>query len=83
MHDIGTMSEEDILREIAALLARSRSRTQMVGDALREVGVLLIVFAPLETLFNPGVSSWWATGAIVALGLVAGFLGIALEDKHK
>ena len=80
---MNTMSEEDLLREIARTLTKPKSRTQMVGEALREIGVLLLVFAPLETLFNPGVSSWWETAAMVALGLVAGLLGIALEGKYQ
>jgi len=27
------------------------------GEFVREMGFLLVVFAPLETIFNPGVSS--------------------------
>ena len=40
-------------REIADLLAKSKSRSEIIGEFLREVAVLLTVFAPLEALFSP------------------------------
>jgi hypothetical protein len=73
------MSEEDILREIAATLEKPKTHTHMIGEFLREASVLIVVFAPLETLFNPGVSSWRETATIVALALVVGYLGMRLE----
>ena len=54
-----SVSDEDILREIAGLLRQPKSHTQMIGEFLREASVLIVVFAPLETLFNPDVSPWW------------------------
>jgi hypothetical protein len=76
------MNDEEILREIAATLKKPKSHTHMIGEFLREASVLIMVFAPLETLFNPGVSSWWETAAIVALGLVVGYVGMRLEVRH-
>jgi hypothetical protein len=73
------MSDDDALREIAGILKKPKTHTQMIGEFLREASVLIVVFAPLETLFNPGVSSWWETAAIVALGLVVGYVGMRLE----
>jgi hypothetical protein len=76
------MSDEDVLREIAAILTRPKSRAQMAGEFLRELCVLVVVFAPLETLFNPGVTSWWETAAMVAFGFALGLLGMRLEERQ-
>jgi hypothetical protein len=76
------MSDEEILREIATILAKPKSRGQMAGEFLRETCVLVVVFAPLETFFNPGVASWWETGAVVALALALGLIGMRLEERQ-
>jgi hypothetical protein len=54
----------------------------MAGEFLRELCVLVVVFAPLETLFNPGVTSWWETAAMVAFGFALGLLGMRLEERQ-
>ena len=46
------------------------------------MGFLLVVFAPLETIFNPGVSSSWETAAIVAFGFALVYAGMRLEEKQ-
>jgi hypothetical protein len=76
------MSDEDALREIAGILEKPKTRRQMIGELLREASVLIVVFAPLETLFNPGVSSWWETAAIATLGLAVGYIGMHLEVRQ-
>ena len=77
------MSEKEVLREIARILTKPKSRSHMVGEFLREASVLLIVFVPLETVFNPGISSWWETSATVGVALIAGLLGMGLEEKQS
>lgn len=77
------MADEDVLREIADLLARPTSRSEMVGEFLREVAVLLIVFAPLEALFNPGALPWWEIATIVAMASVVGYVGMRLEETQQ
>ena len=60
------MADDEIFREIARLLAKSKSRSEMAGEVLREIAVLLLVFAPLEWLFNPGVLRVGDRCAVVA-----------------
>jgi len=75
------VADEDVLREIADLLARRKSRIEMMGEFLREIAVLLLVFVPLDAAFNPGALRSWQIGAIVALAFGVGYLGMRLEEK--
>lgn len=77
------MADEDVLREIADLLARRKSRREMVSEFLREVAVLLVVFVPLDALFNPGALRWWEIGIIVAIALGVGYVGMRLEETRQ
>ena len=77
------MADDEILREIADLLAKPKSRGEMAGDFLREIAVLLLVFAPLEALFNPGVWNWWEIAAVVLLALALGHTGMRIEEGRK
>ncbi len=76
------MAEEDVLREIADLLARRKSRIEMMGEFLREIAVLLLVFVPLDAAFNPGALRWWQIATILVLALGVGYLGMWLEEKQ-
>ena len=76
------MADEDILREIADLLASSKSRTEMAAEFLREVAVLVLVFAPLDALFNPGALPWWQVGALAAVAMGVGYLGVRIEERR-
>ena len=76
------MSEEALLREIVELLARRKSRTEMIGEFLREVSALVIVFVPLDAVFNPSALSGSAVSAIVILAFVVGFTGIRIEESR-
>lgn len=77
------MADEDVLREIADLLARPKSSSEMAGEFLREIAVLLMVFGPLEALFNPGALWWWEIAAIVAAAFGLGYWGMRLEETRK
>jgi hypothetical protein len=77
------MADEDVLREIADLLARPKSSSEMAGKFLREIAVLLMVFGPLEALFNPGALRWWEIAAIVAAAFGLGYWGMRLEETRK
>ena len=76
------VADENGLREIANLLGRPKSRSEMAGEFLREVAVLVIVFAPLEALFNPGALPWWESMAIVAGAFGLGYLRMRLEETR-
>ena len=77
------MPHEDVLREIADLLARRKSRSEMIGEFLREVAVLLTVFVPLEALFNPDALRWWEILTIVAAASGVGYTGMRLEETRQ
>jgi len=76
------MTDGNVLREIADLLARPKSRSEMVGELLREIAVLLVVFVPLDAAFNPGALRWWQIATIFVLALGVGYLGMWLEEKQ-
>ena len=76
------MADENVLREIADLLARPKARGEMAGEFLREVAVLLVVFLPLESLFSPGALPWWGTAAMVAAAFGVGYIGVRLEETR-
>jgi len=76
------MPHEDVLREIADLLARTKSRGEMAGECLREMAVLVMVFAPLEALFNPGDLPWWGIAALTGLAVGLGYWGVRLEETR-
>ena len=83
LHRLQSVADDEILREIARLLATSKSRSELTGELLREIAVLLLVFAPLEWLFNPGVARWWEIVALVAGAVVVGYWGIRIEEARK
>jgi hypothetical protein len=76
------VADENVLREIADLLARRKSRIEMIGEFLREIAVLLVVFVPLDAAFNPGTLRWWQIASISMLALGVGYLGMWLEEKQ-
>ena len=76
------MASADLLREIASLLARRKSRGEMAGDFLREIAVLLVVFVPLEAVFNPGALRWPQIAVIVGLALGIGYIGMRIEERQ-
>jgi len=60
-----------------------KSIAEMAADALREMAILLFVFAPLEFALNekPVLTSS-DVGAIVGLGAMLFGLGLILERKR-
>jgi hypothetical protein len=54
------------------------------GEALRDVGILLLVFVPLDVMVQYGLKTWWESWLLVgAAGLSWGLieLGIKIEGK--
>jgi hypothetical protein len=59
-------------------VAERRQKPQMLGDFLREIAVLAIVFYPIEAEFKEVFS--WSIFALVALGaIIFLWLGMILE----
>jgi hypothetical protein len=55
-----------------------RDRSQLVGDFLREVAVLMIVFYPLEAYFQ-NKFDWWGFSFVLALVTILFWRGMMLE----
>jgi len=77
------MSEEELLREIADLLSKRKSRSEMVSEFLREIALLLVVFVPLDALFAPQVLSLSTIAAIIGFALAVGYVGMRLEESRR
>jgi hypothetical protein len=57
----------------------------MIGEALRETGVLLLVFIPLDHLFSehPVLSSWGVIVAAVGYGVGLFGLRVVIEETRE
>ena len=55
----------------------------MPGEFLREISVLLLVFAPLDALFNPNASSLWVIAALVGFAWAVGYVGMRIEESRR
>ena len=63
-----------------------RVRSRLYGESIRELGVLLLVFVPLETLLrNCGTSDlvWSAIGVLAGLGLIVYGVNVQAEGEDK
>lgn len=56
-----------------------RRATTLVGETLRELGMLVLVFAPLDSLFQRGGPPWTFVIRLIVLGLILVVLGIMIE----
>jgi hypothetical protein len=57
---------------------------QMTGEFLRELGVLLVAFTPLDYLFADGTAlTRDRIGAIVGLGVGFFFVGMLIERTRR
>lgn len=58
----------------------------MIGEALRDVGILAAVFIPLDHLFSDGkedLPTWIVVIATVTYGGVIWFLGVLIEEHRE
>ena len=58
---------------------------ELWSEALRDVGVLLIVFAPLETLLKSGHGTsldWLVATGVAVLGLLLLWIGVKIETRE-
>jgi type IV secretory pathway VirB2 component (pilin) len=53
----------------------------LLGETIREMGVLIVVFAPLEAMFAQGATSLTRVVAVALLGAVLVASGIILETR--
>jgi hypothetical protein len=61
-----------------------RNRYELLGESIREIGILLLVFVPLDATFYQGEIKWPAIIGLVILGAAGVALiaaGIVLEGR--
>jgi hypothetical protein len=62
----------------------ARHRYELWGESLREIGVLLVVFVPLEMLLQPNAPPRWTNMVIFAgVGFILIWFGIWIEASEK
>lgn len=59
-----------------------RKAYHLVGESLREIGILLLVFGPLDALFQRGRPSLLAVTPFIATGLLFTCSGIIIGAKE-
>jgi hypothetical protein len=69
---------------VDALLCRAKQKSSagLWGESLREIGVLLLVFVPVDGIIQSGtrdVNFWWRVPVAVIGGLILIWRGIKLE----
>jgi len=59
----------------------AKERYELWAEALRDIGILFLVFAPLETLLKAENKHWWdwpLAGVIAVVGLVLIEIGVRM-----
>ena len=59
-----------------------RKANRLVGESLREVGILLLVFGPLDALFQRAQAGVLAVTPFIAVGLLLVGVGIIIEARE-
>jgi hypothetical protein len=61
-----------------------RSVAEMIGEFMRELALLILVFVPLDRLFRAsGKRFWFEFGACVALSLMVLAIGVVIELRRE
>jgi len=63
-------------------LPEKKYTLEMIGEALREAGTLVIVFAPLYWLFEPHRPHWGIVLLLIILGIGLLITGIEAERRR-
>jgi len=62
----------------------AKQRHELWAEAIRDIGILLLVFAPLDTLFRAGRGTrvdWLIALGVALLGLLLIAIGIRMESE--
>jgi len=57
---------------------------ELAGESLREIGLLMFVFAPLDTMLKSAYGTkedWFVAGCVGVLGLTLMAVGIVIGSK--
>ena len=63
-------------------MSEKRKTAEMGGEALREAGILVLVFAPMYELFEPNRQRWDAFLLVFSVGAILLWLGIEVERRR-
>jgi hypothetical protein len=63
-------------------LSDKKYTDEMIGEALREAGTLVIVFAPLYVIFEKSDASWLTLSLVLLVGIAFLILGIKVQRKR-
>jgi hypothetical protein len=57
----------------------NKNTSEMIAEALREIGMLGIALVPIDMIFTGGPIRWTVIGYGITVGLIFLILGIVLE----
>jgi len=63
-------------------VAERREKSQMIGDGLREMSVLVLVFYALDTAIKGGFD-WSSFGVVGVVAIGVFYLGMVLEGRDE
>jgi hypothetical protein len=74
--------QPDVTVNVTRGTLEERRRKYYAGESLRELGVLIFVFLPLETLLQKPQYTWrlMAVSLLVGVGLMIWGIGLQLEN---
>jgi hypothetical protein len=64
-------------------LTEKKYTDEMIGEALREAGTLVLVFAPLYVIFEGSNASWVTLGLALFVGIALLIFGIQVERRRQ
>jgi hypothetical protein len=64
-------------------LAEKKYTDEMIGEALREAGTLVLVFAPLYDLFEGSNANWGTLCLVLLAGIALLIFGIQVERRRQ
>jgi hypothetical protein len=64
-------------------LAEKKYTDEMIGEALREAGTLVVVFAPLYVIFEKSEADWYTVVSALLVGIAMLMFGIEVERRRQ
>ena len=63
-------------------MSEKKYTDEMIGEALREAGTLVLVFAPLYVIFEKSDASWFTLCLVLLVAIALLILGIQVERNR-
>ena len=64
-------------------MSEKKYTDEMIGEALREAGTLVLVFAPLYVIFEKSDASWFTLCLVLLVAIALLILGIQVERNRS